>query len=128
MDRSHRLTCGHKTKTSAKASPIDCAQKIASAAGLTAKTSAGQPAPVKTYRIQANESDFNFLRKMADLEGYLFYVDGSELHFERPTISSNSGGTPFAKSEMGFGSSRRIAVSVVIADHYLFVSDVDALL
>src|SRR5438132_11179963 len=83
MDRSHRLMRGHKTKTYAQASPIDCAQKIASAAGLTAKTSAGQPAPVKTYRIQANESDFGFLRKMADLEGYLFYVDGSDLHFER---------------------------------------------
>ncbi len=89
LDRSHRLMRGHKTKTYAEASPIDCAQQIASAAGLSAKTSAGQPAPVKTYRIQANESDFNFLRKMADLEGYLFYVDGSDLHFERPTLSSN---------------------------------------
>ena len=67
MDRSHRLMRGHKTKTYAEASPIDCAQQIASAAGLTAKTSAGQPAPVKTFRIQANESDFSFLKKMADL-------------------------------------------------------------
>jgi len=25
---------------------------------------------------------------MADLEGYLFYVDGSDLHFERPKLSS----------------------------------------
>src|SRR5256884_765489 len=88
MDRSHRLMRGHKTKTYAEASPIDCAQQIASAAGLTAKTSAGQPAPVKTFRIQANESDFGFLRKMADLEGYLFYVEGSDLHFERPKLSS----------------------------------------
>src|SRR5712671_2289956 len=88
LDRSHRLMRGHKTKTYAQASPIDCAQQIASAAGLTAKTSAGQPAPVKTFRIQANESDFSFLRKMADLEGYLFYVEGSDLHFERPTLSS----------------------------------------
>src|SRR5712671_220965 len=88
MDRSHRLMRGHKTKTYAEASPIDCAQQIASAAGLTAKTSAGQPAPVKTFRLQANESDFSFLRKMADLEGYLFYVDGSDLHFERPKLSS----------------------------------------
>src|SRR5713101_1874218 len=89
LDRSHRLMRGHKTKTYAQASPIDCAQQIASAAGLSAKTSAGQPAPVKTFRIQANESDFNFLRKMPDLEGYLFYVEGSDLHFERPTLSSN---------------------------------------
>jgi len=88
MDRSHRLMRGHKTKTYAEASPIDCAQQIASAAGLSAKTSAGQPAPVKTFRMQANESDFSFLRKMADLEGYLFYVEGSDLHFERPKLSS----------------------------------------
>ncbi len=88
MDRSHRLMRGHKTKTYAEASPLDCARQIASAAGLTAKTAAGQPAPVKTFRLQANESDFSFLRKMADLEGYLFYVDGSDLHFERPKLSS----------------------------------------
>ena len=43
---------------------------------------------MKTFRIQANESDFGFLPKMADLEGYLFYVDGSDLHFERPKLSS----------------------------------------
>ncbi len=89
LDRSHRLMRGHKTKTYAQASPIDCAQQIASAAGLTAKTSAGQPAPVKTFRIQANESDYSFLRKMADLEGYLFYVDGSDLHFERAKVPSS---------------------------------------
>jgi uncharacterized protein len=89
LDRSHRLMRGHKTKTYAQASPIDCAQQIASAVGLTPKTSAGQPAPVKTFRIQANESDYSFLRKMADLEGYLFYVDGSDLHFERPKVPSN---------------------------------------
>jgi uncharacterized protein len=88
MDRSHRLMRGHRTKTYANASPLDCAQQIASAAGLTAKTSAGQPAPVKTFRMQANESDFSFLRKMAELEGYLFYVDGSDLHFERPKVPS----------------------------------------
>jgi uncharacterized protein len=88
LDRAHRLMRGHKTKTYAEASPLDCAQQIASAAGLTAKTSAGQPAPIKTFRLQANESDYHFLRRLADLEGYLFYVDGTELHFERPTISS----------------------------------------
>jgi phage protein D len=79
---------GHKTKTFAQASPLDCAQQIASAAGLTPKTKGGQPAPVKTFRMQSNESDFHFLRRLADLEGYLFYVEGSELHFERPTVSS----------------------------------------
>jgi phage protein D len=88
LDRSHRLMRGHKTKAYTQASPIDCAQQIASAAGFTAKTAAGSLPPVKTFRLQANESDFGFLRRLAELEGYLFYVEGTELHFERPTISS----------------------------------------
>jgi len=40
------------------------------------------------FRFQANQTDYEFLRQMADLEGYLFYIEGSELHFERPEISS----------------------------------------
>src|SRR5204863_7396102 len=38
--------------------------------------------------FQANQSHFEFLRALADLEGYMFWVDGSDLHFERPSISS----------------------------------------
>jgi uncharacterized protein len=88
LDRSHRLMRAHKTRTYASATPLDCARKIAQEAGLTAKCAGGQPAPISAYRTQANETDFTFLRKLADLEGYLFYVDASDLHFERPTLSS----------------------------------------
>ena len=88
LDRSHRMMRAKKTKTYANASPIDCAQQIASQYGLTAKTRAGSPAPVKMFRFQANQTDYEFLRQIADLEGYLFYIEGSELHFERPQISS----------------------------------------
>src|SRR5437868_10495968 len=87
MDRSHRLMRGQKTRTYKDATPLDCVQQIASAHGLTAKTRAGSPAPVKMFRFQANQSDFEFLRGMADLEGYMFWVDGKELHFERPEFS-----------------------------------------
>jgi phage protein D len=89
LDRSHRLMRGQKTRTYANATPLDCARKIAQEAGLTAKCNGGQPQPVQMFRMQANESDFSFLRKMADLEGYLFYIEGQELHFERPTLSSS---------------------------------------
>src|SRR5439155_1296933 len=41
LDRSHRMMRAKKTKTYANASPIDCAQQIASQYGLTAKTRAG---------------------------------------------------------------------------------------
>ena len=89
MDRSHRLMRGTKTRTYADSTPLDCVSKIAGEAGLTAKTVGGSPDPVKMFRFQANESDFSYLRKMADLEGYQFWVDAKELHFERPTLSSS---------------------------------------
>src|SRR5438477_4499054 len=84
MDRSHRMMRAHKTKTYANATPLDCVQQIAGQHGLTAKTKGGSPDPVKTFRFQANQTDFEFIRSMADLEGYMFWVDGKELHFERP--------------------------------------------
>ena len=87
LDRAHRLMRGQKTKTYAGASPIDCAQQIAGTYGFTAKCTPGTPAPVKMFRFQANQTDFEFLAQMADLEGYVFYVDGKDLHFERQTLS-----------------------------------------
>src|SRR5205823_4577088 len=69
--------------------PIDVAKKIAGLHGLTPKTKPGTPDPVKMYRFQANQSDFEFLRKMADDEGYMFWVEGKELHFERPELSES---------------------------------------
>ena len=90
MDRSHRMMRAKKTKTYANASPLDCARQIAGQYGLTAKTRAGSPAPVKMFRFQANQTDFDFLSSMAELEGYMFWVEGSELHFERPQLSNSS--------------------------------------
>lgn len=89
LDRSHRMMRAKKTRTYANASPIDCARQIAADYGLTAKTRAGAPPPVKMFRFQANQTDFEFLRQMAELEGYMFFVEGSELHFERPQIPGN---------------------------------------
>src|SRR5437016_3172196 len=89
MDRSHRLMRGHKTVTYPDATPLDVVKKIAGLHGPTAKTAAGTPEPVKMFRFQANETDFEFLRKMADAEGYMFWVEGKELHFERPTLSDS---------------------------------------
>src|SRR4051812_767709 len=87
MDRSHRLMRAKKTKTYAAATPIDCARQIAGQHGLTAKTRGGSPEPVKMFRFQANQTDFDFLQSLAQLEGYMFWIEGSDLHFERPSIS-----------------------------------------
>jgi outer membrane protein OmpA-like peptidoglycan-associated protein/phage protein D len=89
LDRSHRMMRAKKTKTYANASPIDCANQIAAQYGLTARTRPGAPPPVTTFRFQANQSDYEFLRSMADLEGYMFWIEGTDLHFERPRIPSN---------------------------------------
>src|SRR5438270_12637540 len=56
LDRSHRMMRGHKTRTYPNATPLDVAQQIATQYGLTAKTRAGTPAPVKAFRFQANQS------------------------------------------------------------------------
>src|SRR5258708_7285575 len=88
LDRSHRMMRAHKTKTYQNATPLDCVQQIAGNYGLTPKTNGGSPPPVQMFRFQANQTDFEFLRSMADLEGYMFWVDAKELHFERPTLSS----------------------------------------
>ena len=88
LDRSHRMMRAHKTKTYQNASPLDCVQQIASDYGFTAKTRAGSPPPVQMFRFQANQTDFEFLRSMADLEGYMFWVEAKELHFERPELST----------------------------------------
>lgn len=86
LDRSHRMMRSHKTRTYPNATPLDVAQRMATQHGLTAKMRAGTPAPVKTFRFQANQSDFEFLAQMAEREGYLFWVEGSDLHFERPRL------------------------------------------
>jgi phage protein D len=84
LDRAHRLMRGNKTKTYASATVSDCASQIASQHGLSPRCSGGS---VTTFRFQANQSDFDFLHRLAELEGFQFYVDGKELHFERPTLS-----------------------------------------
>ena len=88
LDRSHRMMRAHKTRTYKNATPLDCVQQIASDYGFTAKTRGGAPAPVQMFRFQANQTDFEFLRSMADLEGYMFWVEAKDLHFERPELST----------------------------------------
>ena len=86
MDLAHRLMRGTKTRTFADASPLDVARKIAADCGLVPKLEPGSQEPIKAFRFQANQSDFSFLSGLADLEGYWFWVEGNELHLERPRI------------------------------------------
>jgi len=98
-DLSHRLNMGSKSRTFVEAKYSDIATQLANEAKLTPDVEATQR--VHDYVIQANESDLEFLLKLADEEDYVFRVDGDKLIFRKPppatdgpapgTVQSTSG-------------------------------------
>ena len=81
-DRSHQLTRTRQTKTYQQMSYSDIARNIAGANGLTGGTidSAGGPLP---FVQQSNESDWEFLWRLADAIGFEVHVEGRKLHFRK---------------------------------------------
>jgi phage protein D len=79
-DRSHQLTRIRRTATYQQMSYPDIARKLAGTAGLTAGTigSAGAPS---TFVQQSNETDWEFLWRLADAIGFEVQVEGRKLHF-----------------------------------------------
>lgn len=92
MDKSHRLMRGTKTRTYVEKTAPQIAQQIAGEYGLSPQVDSGG-VQVK-FRIQSNETDYVFLRRLADTEGYEFWVDGDDLHFEVPQLGSKEGTAP----------------------------------
>jgi uncharacterized protein involved in type VI secretion and phage assembly len=84
-DRSHRLQRGMNTKTYLNSKISDVVQKICRTRNLTAVVD--QTAGVLDYLLQANQTDWDFLRQMARRVGYELYVKDAELHFESPQKS-----------------------------------------
>jgi phage protein D len=80
FDRLHRLARGTHTKSYQNVSDMDLVKKIASEAGLTAKT--GPASVVHGYVLQHNQSHLAFLRERAARLGYILFVDGTTLHCE----------------------------------------------
>ncbi|WP_147363460.1 VgrG-related protein [Deinococcus sp. RM] len=80
FDRLHRLSRGTHTKSYQNVSDMDLVKKIASEAGLTAKT--GPASVVHGYVLQHNQSHLAFLRERAARLGYILFVDGTTLHCE----------------------------------------------
>lgn len=80
LDASFELTLEPKSRTFLKQDGSQIASKIAKEYGLKAATGA---APFKyQYLIQHNETDYEFLQRIADENGFRFWVTDKELHFE----------------------------------------------
>ena len=84
-DHRHRLARGRKTRTFVQMKDSAIAGQIAREAGLRARVDA--TAVTLSYVIQSNQSDWDFLRRRANLIGYEVYVRDKVLYFRSPQIS-----------------------------------------
>ncbi len=87
FDASFKLTLEQKSRTFLKQDASQVAGKIAKEHGLKARTDS---APFKyEHLLQHNETDYEFLQRLADENGFRFWVTDKELHFE--AVPSSSG-------------------------------------
>ena len=90
-DRSHRLNRVRKAATFQQMSAADIARKIAGANGLSAQVTPTGPRPKFTQ--QNNETDWEFLWRLAGLYDYEVVVEGRKLFF-RPGRRRRRGDRP----------------------------------
>lgn len=90
-DKLHRLTREKKTRTFIDVKHSDVAQTIAGDSGLTAK--AGGTSVVHKHIYQNNQTDLEFLRGLADRNGYHVWVDEDDLFFDAPKVSGGGAST-----------------------------------
>jgi phage protein D len=88
-DRSHALNRTRRTDAYQEMSYSDIARRLAGAGGLSAGTidSSGAPLP---FVQQSNETDWEFLWRLADEIGFEVHVTGRQLHFRRAGAASGS--------------------------------------
>jgi len=80
FDYAHRLQRGRSTRTFNQMTDTDIVNKVAQEAGFTAH--ADSTSQVHEWIIQKNESNWEFLKKRADKNGYRLYVhDEKDLYF-----------------------------------------------
>jgi phage protein D len=103
-DRSHRLNRVRKADTFQQMSASDIARKIASANGLSAQVTPTGPRPKFTQ--QNNETDWEFLWRLAGLYDYEVVVEGRKLFF-RP-----AGGADAATVRLDWARSRPMLISL----------------
>src|SRR5665213_3310760 len=80
FDYAHRLQRGRSTRTFNQMTDEDIVKKVAQEAGFTAHTDS--TSQVHEWIIQKNESNWDFMRKRADKNGFRLYVsDAKDLYF-----------------------------------------------
>ena len=81
-DKSHRLHRGRKTRTFLQSNFSQAVEKVAGDAGL--RSSVDSTPGGQDYIIQHNQTDWEFLREIANRLGYELYFDSGTLHFKKP--------------------------------------------
>jgi phage protein D/phage baseplate assembly protein gpV len=82
FDRAHKLFRGRKNKNFMMMKASDIASMVAAANGLTPNVD--PTTTVYTHISQANESDWQFLKRLANHSGHVLSVTGHRLSFKRP--------------------------------------------
>jgi uncharacterized protein involved in type VI secretion and phage assembly len=82
FDRLHRLSHLWRARSFINVKDSDLVQKLAAEVGLQPK--AESTSQVYQYLFQANQTNLAFLQERAALNGFLLFVRGKELYFEKP--------------------------------------------
>ena len=89
FNRMHRLLRGRKSRTFVDKKDSEIAQAIASDNGLTAQVDA--TSVVNKHVYQHNQTDLEFLRVLANRNGYEVLVEDKTLFFRKPRADRDSG-------------------------------------
>lgn len=85
-DRAHMLHRSRMTRTFQNQTSSDIVEKIVSDSGLTADCdSSGEP---HDYMQQNNETDWDFIWRLAERIGFEFVVEDTVAHFRKPTAEA----------------------------------------
>jgi uncharacterized protein len=106
MDLLHRLSRGTTYRRWDGATPdaglpdSEIVSALASEANLVPDV--GSTSPPSPPRVQRNESNMNFVKRLAILNGYYLWVDGNTLHFQPDRPSPSSLSLDWGKTLMSF--------------------------
>jgi uncharacterized protein involved in type VI secretion and phage assembly len=92
MDRAHRLFRGRRVAAYQNMTVADICRRVAQRAGLRTGT-IDVSGPVLEHAAQANVSDWEFLRDLAEDAGAQVYVIDGALHVTKPTEASGAPGS-----------------------------------
>ncbi|MGE5381386.1 MAG: phage late control D family protein [Methylocystaceae bacterium] len=88
MDKSFKLMKGVKSRVFKDVKDSDVASQLISEGGLTAKVDS--TSIVYTTLQQVAVSNYQFLRWLAERNGYEFFVSGDQAHFRKPPSAGSS--------------------------------------